>query len=229
MFKVRHPTAAESQIANLAEVYAAYLPNHSEGAFIEVGAHDGVSWSSTYCLAVAGWRGLLVEAHPLYAALCRQNYAAYPRIEVVQAAVGDQVGETLLYQNGSTSTIKLETIAAYNQYPTLQGQSVEHVLRVPLTTLTALLDGRDWPARYEVLVVDVEGAELDVLHGYSLDRWRPALAIVETHAKLDSPVLSAKAKPINAYFRRHSYCLLQSDEINSLYLSNFSRHAARKG
>lgn len=210
------------QIDNLAELYAEFIGHKSAGAFVEIGAHDGLAWSNTYGLALAGWRGLCVEANPVYAAKCRATYAGHPRVETVCAAVGAHAGETTLYLGGSISTIVPEMIEHYNAYPGLGGLSVENAITVPLVTLDDLLAERAWPARYDVLVVDVEGAELDVLQGYTLPRWRPTLAIVETHAKLDYAPLAERALPINDYFSRHGYRLVQADTVNSVYVWDFS-------
>src|SRR3990172_6228246 len=96
---------------------------------------------------------------------------------------------------------------------------LEYNIEVEVDTLTHMLAVRDWPARYDVLVVDVEGAEIDVLNGYDLQRWRPTLAIIETHEKIDSSKLSTRAVPIGEYFAGHDYAKVHSDSINTLYVA----------
>lgn len=213
-----YPDSVSCQIENLAELYARYIGEKSDGAFVECGGHDGVAWSNTYGLARVGWRGLFIEANPVYADQCKANYSDCPNIETVCVAVGAKAGAASLFLSGSTSTILPEMVAAYNGYGELQGGSLDRHIPVQVVTLDTLLAERDWPARYDVLVVDVEGAELDVLEGYTLPRWRPTLAIVETHALLDYAPLAERAGPINAYFARHGYALVQADTVNSVYV-----------
>lgn len=215
----RYIESPTNQIENLLDLYAEHIGYKESGVFVEVGAHDGKQWSCTWGLALAGWRGLCVEPNPTYAAACRATYAAYPRIETVCVAVGREAGTAELYLSGSTSTIIPEMVAIYNGYSELQGGSLERSIPVQVVTLDSLLAERDWPAWYDVLVVDVEGAELDVLEGYTLPRWRPTLAIVETHALLDYAPLAERAGPINAYFARHGYALVQADTVNSVYVA----------
>lgn len=214
----RYQDSPSCQIENLADLYAAHIGYKPDGAFVEVGAHDGLAWSNTWGLALVGWRGLCIEANPHYADLCRATYAAHPNVETVCVAVGAQAGVADLFLSGSTSTIVPEMVDVYNGYPELRGGSRERSIPVTVVTLDTLLAERDWPVRYDVLVVDVEGAELDVLTGYDLARWRPTLAIVETHAHLDYAPLSAKAAPINGYFAQHGYALVQADTVNSVYV-----------
>src|SRR5580765_5035293 len=55
------------------------------GSFIEAGGNDGLTQSNTYWFErFRGWRGLLIEAVPDQAGLCRQNR---PRAEVINAAL----------------------------------------------------------------------------------------------------------------------------------------------
>lgn len=213
-----YPDSISCQIENLADLYAQYIGEKPSGSFVECGAHDGKAWSNTYGLARVGWRGLMIEPNPLYADICKANYADYPLIETVCVAVGREAGTANLYLSGSTSTIVPEIVGLYNAYPELRGGSLDRYIPVEVVTLDSLLAVRDWPARYDVLVVDVEGAELDVLEGYTLPRWRPTLAIIETHALLDYAPLAERAAPINAYFARHGYELVQADTVNSVYV-----------
>lgn len=213
-----YPIEPSCQIAGLEEIYAEYLGERVYGAFVEVGAHDGIRWSNTRGLALTGWRGLYVEANPVYARQCKENCINLPNITVLDVAVGRERGRESLYLGGSLSTLKRETIAAYNTYPGLGGLSLENAIEVDVVTLDEILASHHWPARYEVLVLDVEGSEMDVLSAYSIERWTPTLAIVETHETLDSQTLSAAARPIGDYFEYNHYRKIHADSINSVYM-----------
>ena len=49
------------------EILIEFFKNHDGGFFVDVGAHDGIRLSNTYALALVGWTGICIEAHPEYA------------------------------------------------------------------------------------------------------------------------------------------------------------------
>lgn len=55
------------------------------GSFLDVGAFDGVTFSSTRALMLAGWQGIMVEPAPDMYSMCRDACAGYP-VEVIDAA-----------------------------------------------------------------------------------------------------------------------------------------------
>ena len=68
--------------------------------------------------------------------------------------------------------------------------------RVPTITLNDLLNQHD-ARRVDLLSLDIAGAEPLALSAFDIDRYKPALAVVEVHADTSSPVLE--------YFAAHSY------------------------
>jgi len=56
---------------------------------------------------------------------------------------------------------------------------------VPIRTLDALLDDAGFP-RLDFVTIDVEGHELDVLRGFSLERHRPRIVILEDNPQTGS-------------------------------------------
>lgn len=189
--------------------------NH--GAFVEVGAYDGVDCSNTWGLAHAGWHGLYVEAHPEYAVKCEDNHTEHS-VEVECCAVGNGNGECDLFLGGSVSSIVESHARAWGIRP-------DQCMRVPMKTLDRILQERNWPLRYDVLVVDVEGAEEAVLRGYSMHRWRPRMAIIETHEGYHSGVYedskgrNRTVEFCNGYFRTFKYKKVWHDLVNTIFIS----------
>jgi FkbM family methyltransferase len=63
------------------------------GAFLDIGAYDGVRLSNTRALLGNGWRGVLVEPSPLNLINLSRNCEAHAdRVQIVQAAVSDYRG-----------------------------------------------------------------------------------------------------------------------------------------
>lgn len=155
----------------------------NDGYFIEVGGYDGITNSTSAALEQLGWTGLLVEPVPELCALACTNR---PAARVEHAALG---------KRGSTGTARLTHFQGppgYDESSHLQtadsaatrrppADTPARTIDVPLTTLDDLL--ADTTDRVDAASIDVEGHELDVLDGFDLDRYRPAILLVEDHSR----------------------------------------------
>jgi FkbM family methyltransferase len=154
------------------------------GFFIEAGGNDGLSQSNTYWFErFRGWRGILVEAVPDQARLCRRNR---PCADVVNAA---------LVADASTCSVRIKAARLMAFIPgtrtreeedahlqaAMEVQALTEVpeIEVAAVTLASLLETRGNP-RVDFFSLDVEGYEIPVLKGLNPDRHRPRLILVET-------------------------------------------------
>ena len=131
----------------------------------DIGAHVGDRVASFRRL---GMRVVAVEPQPLLAQLLRLLYARDRRVSVVQAAVGAAPGSIDLHlnlDNPTVSTASSDFIHAAAVDSAWQGQHWERQVRVPVTTLDALI-ARFGEPRF--IKIDVEGYEDQVLKGLSL-------------------------------------------------------------
>ncbi|HTC73141.1 MAG TPA: FkbM family methyltransferase [Solirubrobacteraceae bacterium] len=148
------------------------------GVFVEAGAHDGYTQSNTYYLERhRGWSGVLVEAVPELASLCRRRR---PRSHVAACALvsPDHAGETVEVQFGDLMSTVGENgahaaggLAGVNR----RGYST----RVPGRTLSSVLEDAS-VKDVDVLVLDVEGHELGVIAGLDMERHAPRHLLIET-------------------------------------------------
>ncbi len=184
-----------------------YFRGKQHGFFVEVGAYDGIVLSNTYFFGQAGWRGILVEPNPAKARLCRANRPESQVVECAAVAPGGPAEVELLdvlggevYSTLVPSEFNLERLREF-------GLSSRTVL-VPARTLDSILEEAAAPA-IDFVSIDVEGAELDVLQGFDIARWRPGLVMIE----------SATARPpeIRRYFVRNGYAYLRSVGFNDVY------------
>jgi len=144
------------------------LDRPTTGFFIEVGAYDGLTLSVSCAFEAMGWTGLLIEAIPERFEMCRRSR---PGSRVVHAALG---------KRGSAGTTKFHVA---------RGAAMQEV-EVPLTTMDALLEGHAGPIDFAS--IDVEGAELDLLDGFDLAKWRPRIIVIEDISAGRNPALDAK-------------------------------------
>jgi FkbM family methyltransferase len=179
------------------------------GTFVEAGAHDGYTQSNTYYLERhRQWRGVLVEPVPELAARCRSRR---PHATVVGCAlVGPaRAGELVGVQFGDLmSTIDSDGAHA------AQGLKVAgrdpYAVQVPGRTLSAVLEDAGME-QIDVLVLDVEGKELEVLSGLELERHAPRYILIET---LDRP---AQQPAIDAALARRYRLLETLSDYDLLY------------
>ncbi len=199
------------------------------GFFIEVGAFDGQSLSNTYFLEQLGWHGILVEPIP---ELCAKAEAVRSRSHIINAAVS---------KRGSSGTANF-TVAQNIPVLSFLKANESHVQRcidegatlaqieVPVTTLDdVILHTRDgdsaipspWIAnqgwQIDLISIDVEGGELDVLDGLSLDRFKPLVLVLEN----DRP----SGHELEEYLNERGYRKFHRQKINDFYVCTDSRAA----
>lgn len=217
---MKYLSGHQCQIPHLSEILLNYFGYITDGAFVEVGAFNGYNWSNTWGLIEAGWRGLMIEPQPDFCEECRRRYKDNPRIHVEECCVGGQKAKAIkLFLGGSISTTVPEQVDIYAQMDEFSfvGMNTEKYILCSMRTLNDLLEEHRWPEGFEVLVVDVEGAELDVFAGFDLERWQPQMAIIELHETLENPQISRNAQPVGELFAQHGYKKIYADHINTIF------------
>lgn len=159
-----------------------------DGFFVEVGGFDGYLGSPTYYLEkIRGWKGILVEPIPEYFQTCEVTRKSS---HVFQAAcVGfdhDQGYIDLII--GSHST-RVESITDSNlerqewlkdfSKKRLEEDRIARVQSVPLQFLLDEYFTNKSMTVFDLLVLDVEGFELEVLYGLDFQKYRPKNILVE--------------------------------------------------
>ncbi len=129
---------------------------------VHVGANRGGE-VATY-RAMGATRIVLVEANPDLAADLRRNFAADPAVTVVAIAAGETDGEAdfhLTSFDQSSSLLKLKRHA--DIYPEIVAAGT---IRVPVRRLDGALEELGLgTARFDLLSLDIQGAELMALRG----------------------------------------------------------------
>ena len=207
------------QIHNLVDIYMDMFGYKDNGYFVEVGASDGIHWSNTSGLLKAGWTGVYIEPQTEVFAKLMINHNKNSNAILINKAMSDYVGSTRLYLGGSISTIHRKTRDNYLKMEGFgqTGLADKRTEVVSVSTLDYELDWIKTPVGFEVLVIDVEGSEMDVLHGFSIHKYKPQLVIIEAHERASDIRLNEKAVCINEYMDDFRYECIQSDEINNIY------------
>jgi FkbM family methyltransferase len=195
------------------------LRDVEHGFYVEVGGNDPTEMSVSRAFYDLGWRGVVIEPVAAYA---RAFHAARPRDQVVEAAVAATAGTVTLHQIDGTGLSSLSPEVAEHQRRS--GWAVTEV-QVSARRLDDILD-EHVPAGQDIhfLVVDVEGAEPDVLASVDLGRWRPWVLVVEATAPLsDEPTHEAWEAGVLAA----GYTFTLFDGLSRFYVHEDHAHRAR--
>jgi FkbM family methyltransferase len=216
-YYVQQPSCQIPDLWYLLEVF--FGANHV-GDFVEVGAFDGVFASNTWGLAESGWNGLYVEAVPEFAEKCRENHSNHPKICVVESAVASPgTTEIDLYLAGTLTTSSAGMIDSYRSLDWAKSSDRGRTIRVKANTLDDICSMNSVPANFEVLVIDVEGAEEEVLSGFSLDKWKPKMIIIELcDSHPDFPEFASADAKIQREIISHGYVVAFKDRINAVFV-----------
>lgn len=135
------------------------------GYAVDVGANDGKFFSNTLHLEEKGWTVLCVEPNPLLSESGRALRKLW-----VSAAAGAEDREAEFFAVGaepyaSTSTIDL-------------GDNKAQKFVVPMMRLDRILEEAGFN-KLDLLSVDVETYEDKVMAGFTIDRWKPTIMVIE--------------------------------------------------
>lgn len=146
----------------------------------DIGSHVGDRVASFRRL---GARAVAIEPQPALVRTLRLLFAFDRSVTVEQLAVGGRAGEIELklnLRNPTVATASDDFIRAAGGAPGWEGQAWTKSVRVPMTTLDALIARHGEPA---FVKIDVEGFEDEVLAG--LSRLLPSLSLEFTTIQRD--------------------------------------------
>jgi FkbM family methyltransferase len=128
----------------------------------DVGAHVGDRVAAFRRL---GAKVVAVEPQPALASTLTMLYGRNSNVVIDRAAIGRKAGDVRLMVNTDNPTISTAShafIHAAQDAPGWQDQHWDKSIRVPMTTLDALIDAHGLPA---FIKIDVEGYEEEALMG----------------------------------------------------------------
>lgn len=150
------------------------------GRCIEIGAADGIMGSNTKHFEEIGWECLCIEANPINFEKCKLI-----RKNVVWCAVSDNKDYkesefTICTLEGgnqtAVSSLKVDErlFNIHKKYsPTLS------TVKVPTKNLDCIIEENNFNGEIDFISLDIEGTELDVLKGFSINKYSPKLFVIE--------------------------------------------------
>lgn len=158
-----------SQYGEAGFIAAHFDGRRTPGRFLDIGAFDGRTNSTTSGLAQEGWSGVCVEPNPPAFCALMRRYEDNPRITLVNAAVmpyaADQTGLTEFHANTADgysadmmSTFSAAHKAKFDGHP-YRSIMIPHVSGA---SLYASVGAVDHP--FDFVSIDVEGLNVEVFH-----------------------------------------------------------------
>jgi FkbM family methyltransferase len=156
--------------------------------FVQIGAFDGVSNDPVHeFVRRRGWKGLLVEPVDSHMRNLQKNYEGIGGLAFEQAGISGVNGHMEFYSLPAkyTEPAWLQQIGSFSRY------AIEHnlkelpqlidkiqVLQIPTLTLPALLT-KHQVTGFQLLLLDVEGYELEIIKQLNQLTARPEMIVFE--------------------------------------------------
>lgn len=208
-----HPFVSYAQNREDVVLYRA-LKGVTQGRYVEVGANDPKHESVTYAFYKRGWSGITVEPVHAFAEAHRRHRE---RDHLVEAAItASDTGTIVLHQIAETGLSSLRGDVGRTHQDA--GWDVTEV-QVPARRLDDVLTDAGWTPDQDIhfLLIDVEGAERQVLETIDLRRWRPWALVIEATEPL-STTPSHQAWEDIVLAAGYRFCLF--DGLSRFYVSN---------
>ncbi len=181
--------------------------NFSDGFFIELGAHDGITQSNTfYYEKKYNWKGILIEPVPKLFNYCKK-YRSNKNLYFCNACVSFDFNKDkvkLIYSNLMTTAVDLTSDDYRKKHladPELNFFEKNNYFYANARTLNSILKESKAPNIIDFFSLDVEGAEFDVLYGIDFSIYNFKYIIIETDnfERLDKFMTNKNYKFINKY------------------------------
>lgn len=145
--------------------------------YIDIGAHHPINISNTALLYSLGSRGINIEANPVLAAEFKDTR---PEDINLNIGVSDTIGELDFYmideRSGRNSFSREVAESFVRDYPQFSITAVE---KIPVTTITEILDKHYNGKCPAFMSIDVEGLDHKILRSIDFNRHRPMVVCVE--------------------------------------------------
>jgi FkbM family methyltransferase len=187
--------------------------NSSHGTYVDLGAGHPLFGSVTKHLADRlGWKGVEVEANK---ELCEILNEQRPKSLVFNVAVSDNNGnESFTFSrnwamSGLTENVDVTTASSDNEVREVKTLTLEEILKLSKINVG-----------FEVLKVDIEGAETKVFKNFNLNYWKPKVIVTEVVTPYKFKRISDLEKVIED--AGYIHCLF--DGINSFFARKDETH-----
>jgi FkbM family methyltransferase len=168
----------------------------ASGVCVEVGANNGIDDSTSLFFEKLGWKCILVEPNP---DLCRKIRETRNALLYEYAASNQSDTRTLYVVEGAVRSDGLSTISTNKEvHDRIKSHGfVYSSVQVHTTTLDRILIDAQINCEIDFISIDVEGHEYEVLYGFSLEKWKPFIILIEDNSNFENDIVSNYLKSFN--------------------------------
>lgn len=193
-------------------VISRYFKYPKQGVYVDIGCNHPIEHNNTYLFYRLGWRGICVDANPMFAPLYAQNR---PEDNFICCGVAANPGTLTFYRFDNGHAVSsfdknhadfwVEASGGVNKYAE-EPVAVRTINEILTTAGVQHID---------VLSVDVEMLDAEVIISFDFKRWQPRVVAVEDHTmNMANPQSSAIFRHLSA----HGYMFDSKTVDTSIYI-----------
>jgi FkbM family methyltransferase len=185
-------TRSYSQILQDKWVTETIFPGVTNGYFVDVGSGDGIEDSNTKLLEEKGWRGVCIDPFP--------TNMETRSCQMFKEVVFSEPGRVIEFRIAAGISGITDTHGRWKD-------ATESAPTVMLTTVTLddILARAKAPPFIHFMSLDIEGAELEALRGFSFDRYTIGALAIEHNYELQKQNQILELLTQHGYTRTHSW------------------------
>jgi FkbM family methyltransferase len=175
------------------------------GTCVEVGANDGVTDSMTYHFELLGWTCVLLEPIPELFLKIVGNRKCISHNCAASSSEGEM---TLSLAEGVPSMSTLELTRDRRASISQAGGKLKDI-KVRTRTLDSIL-AESCISNIDFISIDVEGHEMEVLKGFSIEKYCPRIVLIEDNSNTSDPT-------IPDFMKSKGYLIFKRTGVNDWY------------
>ncbi|MBE0603335.1 MAG: FkbM family methyltransferase [Deltaproteobacteria bacterium] len=179
--------------------------HRSKGVCVEVGANDGILDSMTCRFESMGWTCLLVEPIPDLFRKIAENRKCIAKNYAASSVEGEA---SFFVAEEAIGMSALELTRTQRKSISRAGGTIKEI-RVRKKTLDGILEESGVDA-IDFISIDVEGHEMEVLKGFSLEKYRPRIVLIEDNSNQTDPT-------VQNHMKSKGYELFNRTGVNDWY------------
>jgi FkbM family methyltransferase len=183
-----------------------------EPAYLDIGAHDPVTYNNTYFFYERGSAGILIEPNSMY----HERYRRLrPRDLIIRAGVSATSGESMYYR------FDADALNTFSRSDAVAVQGMGHVLlaeeTLPLRSISDVLS-QAGSKRLDLVSLDTEGHDEAILSAWDFSFGRPAVFCVETLEYSRDGSSGRKRVDVFSTMKRNGYQVYADTYINTIFV-----------
>lgn len=184
-------------------------------SYLDIGCNHYKIINNTYRFYKQGYRGVLIEANPLYIDEIKENR---PEDTVLNVGIGTEDCEDKIFyivNNPDMSSFNKDAID--NAISNAGWLKIEKEINIPVMSLTNIIN-KYFIATPALISMDIEGDELNILNTLDFELYRPYIFVIETIEFRPRISIDNKRIEIVDFMKQKDYAEYAFTGVNSIFI-----------